>query len=153
MYFIAKLFSNSLYGRFGLTLNLPNNIILSYEELDQLFKDNPNVIINNVVDLEGGKTLVQILNNNSDETVNNVNIGISSTIAANARIFMSRILADPASFFNVPGLIIYYTDTDSIVTNMPLPEQFVGNKLGQFKLEHTFEEAVFLSPKVYGGLV
>jgi len=29
----------------------------------------------------------------------------------------------------------------------------VGKDLGQFKLEHVFEEAVFLAPKVYGGLV
>jgi hypothetical protein len=154
MYFLAKLFLNSLYGRFGLTPNLPKNVILNNEELDQLFKDNPNVKIKNLVDLEEGKTLLQISNNNNpDLSSGDVNIAIASFITANARIYMSHFLADPAKYFNLPGLVIYYTDTDSIFTNMPLPEQFVGKELGKFKLEYVFEEAVFLAPKVYGGIV
>lgn len=152
MHFLSKLFLNSLYGRFGLTPNLPLNVILSNEELDILFKDNPNVNIKNIVDLDEGKTLLQI-KNTLENSSGDVNIAIASYITANARIYMSKFLADPAAHFNVQGLIIYYTDTDSIVTNLPLPAQFVGKELGQFKLEHVFEEAVFLAPKVYGGLV
>jgi len=154
MYFISKLFQNSLYGRFGLNPNLATNVILTDEELENLFKDNPNVKITNVINLEDGKTLIQINKNKNLESITgDVNIGIASTISANARIFMSRILINPEEFFGVPGLVIYYTDTDSIVTNLPLPARFVGKELGQFKLEHIFEEAVFLAPKVYGGLV
>jgi hypothetical protein len=154
MRFLAKLFLNSLYGRFGLSPNLPKNIILSNEELDQLFKDTPNVQITNIVDLEEGKTLLQFNpDTNPELTSGDVNIAIASFITANSRIYMSQFLADPAKFFGVPGLIIYYTDTDSIITNLPLPAKFVGNELGQFKLEHVFEEAVFLAPKVYGGLI
>ena len=43
-------------------------------------------------------------------------------------------------------------DTDSIVTNIDLPKYLLGNKLGQWKLEYTLKEAVFLAPKVYGGI-
>jgi DNA polymerase type B, organellar and viral len=154
MFMLSKLFQNSLYGRFGLPPFLPTNVILTNEELELLFKNKPNVNITNVVDLEDGKTLVQINEeHNPDEASANVNIAIAASVTANARIFMSKILVDPAAYFNLPGLIIYYTNTDSIVTNMPLPAEFVGNELGQFKLEHVFEEAVFLAPKVYGGLV
>ena len=46
----------------------------------------------------------------------------------------------------------FYTDTDSIFTLKELPSEYVGLKLGQFKLEHKFDEAIFLSPKVYGGI-
>jgi hypothetical protein len=59
---------------------------------------------------------------------------------------MSQFLADPK-------LKIYYTDTDSIDIEGELPSKLIGPKLGQMKLEHSFfKEAVFLAPKVYGGL-
>lgn len=31
----------------------------------------------------------------------------------------------------------------------PLPDALVGNKLGQFKLEHVVEQCAFIAPKVY----
>lgn len=37
--------------------------------------------------------------------------------------------------------------------DQPLPQEFVGKELGQFKLECIYEEAVFLAPKVYGGII
>ena len=46
---------------------------------------------------------------------------------------------------------IYYSDTDSVDLDKPLPDKYVGVDLGQFKLEHIFDEAVFLSPKFYRG--
>jgi hypothetical protein len=42
---------------------------------------------------------------------------------------------------------IYYCDTDSIVTDVELP--MFADELGNFKLEETFSEATFISPKVY----
>lgn len=45
---------------------------------------------------------------------------------------------------------LYYTDTDSIVINHPLPDEMVGPELGQFKLEYEITDAIFLAPKVYG---
>jgi hypothetical protein len=46
--------------------------------------------------------------------------------------------------------VAYYSDTDSVVISSPLPAEYVGNNLGQLKLEHTIDRAVFLAPKVYG---
>lgn len=46
---------------------------------------------------------------------------------------------------------VFYTDTDSIVTDKPLKDSQVGKELGKMKLEHNYNEAVFLSPKVYSG--
>ena len=40
--------------------------------------------------------------------------------------------------------------TDSIVIDTQLPNEFVGNALGQLKLEYIIKKAVFLAPKVYG---
>jgi len=33
----------------------------------------------------------------------------------------------------VPGFIIYYSDTDSLFLNKPLPSKMVGEELGQIK--------------------
>lgn len=53
-------------------------------------------------------------------------------------------------FKNNPNYNLYYSDTDSIIIDKPLPEDKIGNNLGQVKLECTIEKAVFLAPKVYG---
>ena len=42
---------------------------------------------------------------------------------------------------------IYYTDTDSIVTNVPLPADLVGDNIGQFKLEKTCDKGIFITSK------
>jgi len=47
---------------------------------------------------------------------------------------------------------LFYSDTDSLDINKKLPSKYVGSGLGKFKLEHIFKEAVFLAPKVYGGI-
>ena len=70
-----------------------------------------------------------------------VNIAIASAITASARVHMSI-------FKNNPLFNLYYSDTDSIVIDAPLPPEYVGS--GLMKLEHTINRAVFLAPKVYG---
>lgn len=53
------------------------------------------------------------------------------------------------------GGLIYYSDTDSIVTNLTLKTleeklgDKVGNKLGQLKLEYVGEKAYFIKNKTY----
>jgi len=46
---------------------------------------------------------------------------------------------------------VYYSDTDSLVTDIVLDEQ--PDELGNLKLEHKFVMGEFLAPKVYRGLV
>ena len=70
-------------------------------------------------------------------------VAIASAITAGARIHMSI-------FKNNPDFNLYYTDTDSVVIDQELPESMIGQNLGQLKLEHTIDRAVFLAPKVYG---
>jgi hypothetical protein len=44
---------------------------------------------------------------------------------------------------------IYYMDTDSIITDIPLDPSLVGDDLGQFKLEYKVKEGIFISSKTY----
>ena len=57
-----------------------------------------------------------------------------------------------SKYKTIPFLIIYYSDTDSIYTNIPLDPKNMGTDLGKMKLERVFNKAIFLSPKVYGGI-
>jgi len=72
-----------------------------------------------------------------------INIAIASAITAGGRVHMSI-------FKNNPLFNLYYSDTDSAVTDAPLPIEYIGSELGKMKLEHTITRAVFLAPKVYG---
>jgi len=73
----------------------------------------------------------------------NVSIAIASAITAYARIHMSQ-------FKNNSDYNLYYTDTDSIYIDKPLPVDLVNDKiLGKMKLENILKKAIFLAPKVY----
>ncbi len=63
---------------------------------------------------------------NGSET-HNINIAIASAITAYARIHMSQFKNNP-SFAN-----LYYSDTDSVYFDGPLPDSFIStNELGCF---------------------
>ena len=56
-----------------------------------------------------------------------------------------------SQFKNNPDFKLFYSDTDSVYTNKPLPSHLISNtELGLLKLERICKDAVFLSPKVYG---
>jgi len=57
-----------------------------------------------------------------------------------------------SQFKNNHLFYLFYTDTDSAFTYKAIDSKLIGNKLGQLKLEHDFLKAVFLAPKVYGGI-
>jgi len=77
-----------------------------------------------------------------------INVSISAAITGYSRILMSL-------FKNNPLFKLYYSDTDSAFIDVDLIKIYpnmVGKKLGQVKLEKEFDEALFLGPKLYGGI-
>lgn len=134
---------NSLYGKFGMIPYLPVHLIIDQEEIAN-YQDDENTNIIDITPLSLNKVIITL---NNDTIINNfkVNIYIASAITSYARIYMSKFLGDS-------NLVIYYTDTDSIDVDKPLPDEFIGKELGKFKLEYNFKEAIFLAPKVYGGV-
>src|ERR1043165_302022 len=74
------------------------------------------------------------------------NVPIAAAITAYSRMLINefKLLAMDL------GLDLYYSDTDSLVVNGALPEQYIDSAtLGQLKLEHVLEEGYFVAPKVY----
>jgi hypothetical protein len=143
MNMIAKLMANSLYGRFALNPILENHKFCSFDLLKEL-SETCNII--EEMDLgEDGLFVSYTSNDESLESSIKTSISIASAVTAYARVHMSK-------FKNNPDFELYYTDTDSVFIDRPLPDQMVGSELGQMKLEYIFEDCVFLGPKIYAGI-
>ena len=157
MNLIAKLLMNSIYGKFGMKMDVTRVDIfdISDDLRIQEFKEKLEVFKETILDyIKLDQHIVIVRDSIVDLRYNegedmyfglDVNIAIASAITAGARIHMSL-------FKNNPEFKLYYSDTDSGVFNRQLPAEYVGNELGQFKLEHVINRAVFLAPKVYGLL-
>lgn len=44
---------------------------------------------------------------------------------------------------------IYYSDTDSLILEKPLPENIIGKELGKWKLEAEIKKGIIVRPKLY----
>jgi hypothetical protein len=150
MNLMAKLLLNSLYGRFGMDDSFITTKFINkkdYLEFENKYKEG----IKDIIDL-GDNYLLQYkdpqiefksLLDNGTET-HNVNIAIASAVTAYARIHMSQFKNNQI----LPRL--FYSDTDSLYFEGPLPDYFVDDtELGKLKLVGIYDKAIFLAPKVY----
>lgn len=81
----------------------------------------------------------------TSDKVQDVSITTGAAVTAYARIHRNRIKLWRIS----NGGELYYSDTDSIVTNRKLPDEMVGRDLGQLKLEYNIKKASFIPSKTY----
>ena len=173
---IYKLIMNSLYGRFGMDIEKSNTIwdldevnmwcLEQYSEVSrQIDYTNDDVLENNnlfnyKINLEKYNELISnenISENDKNMIIKSYNkfknnyqsissIQIASTITAQARIYMLKVMYDVIN----KGGKIYYTDTDSIFTDKELSIEYVSdNEIGKFKKEYDIKKAIFLASKVY----
>ena len=124
---------------------METHIILSSEEALKYYKFEPDII-----PLKNGKELISFFEENDyDKSRNslNVSVPISTAVTAYGRVFMSKF----KMMFLKLGITLYYSDTDSFDIDQLLDQIYIGSELGKLKFEHSFDEAVYLAPKVYGG--
>lgn len=166
---IVKSLLNNLLGRFGLNINKPITEIVDKNKLDillttrecnsfkritdndYLISYNPN--ISKSICESYGYDYMKVLEEfkpkyESDSQFKDVSLVISAAVTSYARIYMSKVKLDILN----KGGNIYYTDTDSIVTDIPLNSTQVGKDLGQFKLEYQVRKGYFISNKTYALL-
>ena len=75
-----------------------------------------------------------------------VSIATAAMVTSYARICINKFKLDILN----KGGSIYYSDTDSIVLDKHhLDPNWIGDSIGQFKLEYTIKEAYFISNKTY----
>lgn len=169
---VNKSLLNNLIGRFGLNILKPVSTTVDASKLDYLvstrtlksmheinkntFLVNYLPIIDKQVCSDHGLDYFKVLNNEKNNSnlekhldiFNDVSIIIAAFIASYARVFMLQIMLEIVRL----GGKIYYTDTDSIVTDISLETlnpNLVGKGLGQFKLEHDIKEGYFITNKTY----
>lgn len=161
---LIKLIMNSLYGKFGMKLNITESKLINNEEIKEYISiyDVKNISTfgeKSLITIEKEPVLEKLdalfANQNLSfkryESLRklkvNVNensaVHIASAITAYGRIEIDKFKRDPA-------LDVYYSDTDSIFCKYPISSEFLSNtELGKFKLENEVQEAIFLCPKVY----
>jgi len=145
-YIISKLLMNALYGRFGMNPEIIITSVLNINDLDKYIQSD-KIQIYDKLDLDDEISLVSYVEK-KEETSNrssNVNVAIASSITAYSRIYMSK-------FKHLNDYKVFYSDTDSIDLNKPLPSEYVGRELGQLKLEHIWEKVIYISNKAYLGI-
>jgi hypothetical protein len=168
---ISKSLLNNLLGRFGLNFIKPISQTMNLTKRDYIFstrKINSQKILNEEKVLvtyqpnvseeicsEHGLDYFKVLEKESKiniekslDVFKDVSIPISAMITAYARIYMTKIKLEILN----KGGNIFYSDTDSIVTDLDLnliEPQLIGKELGQFKLEYLIKEAYFISNKTY----
>jgi hypothetical protein len=164
--FIAKMQLNQLYGYFGRMRDL---IVTKVIDRDQIEKFISSRFIKSIIEVNNkftillmtaniNHTLLKKVNNELDNLdleldvqIENIfktlrsHVAISAAITAYARMEMNE-------YKTLFGITIYYTDTDSIFTDKPLPAHLVGPDLGQMKDElngKVIIRALFLGNKRY----
>lgn len=165
---VAKLILNSLIGRFGMDfLKMVTNLVdkethnyiestrvkgNSIEIDDNTYLDTYKPNIDKEVCDEFGVDFIKALNTEkyieikNTRTYRSVSISTAAAVLSYARIHMAKIKL----YILNNGGTLYYTDTDSIVTDFILPDDFVDSvEIGKLKLEYVIEEGYFINDKTY----
>lgn len=150
---------NSMYGRFGMNTDLLKHAIMN---TDQLTKLSYLYLIQSICSI-GGLNLVsytlsktplktgskadsKLVQKFLEGLTRNTNVAIAAAVTAHSRMLINQFKLEAMRL----GLDVYYSDTDSLVLNGPLPDGLVDKSvLGKLKLEHTLKEGLFIMPKVY----
>lgn len=162
---MAKSLLNNLLGRFGITLDKSVTKLVTTKTFDEKAVMNKITSYKKVAedkflvsyiprldyDIINSHKLdfIKIANNHKDQEIQSLNVTsvpISAAVTAYGRIHISKIKL----YILSKGGKIYYSDTDSIVTNIELPDNMVNAKeIGKFKLEHNIDKGIFISGKIY----
>jgi hypothetical protein len=162
---ISKFLLNSSFGRFGMSISKPETAIVDFNKLQSLLLSRKLL---DIKELDEGSYLVnydsklslenvrnfnldisKFFNKNKDmetnKTQNFVSVSTASAITSYARIYINQI----KMLILKLGGNVYYSDTDSIVTDIKLPKEYVGDEIGKFKLEYFIKRAIFITSKTY----
>lgn len=164
---IAKYLLNSLIGRFGMHLEKRRTklmthdnylkVLMTQDVYDEKWITDQDVLLTYSSDIN--KSLcesfsvdyIDTLNKTNTDTeythtVKNISVVLSSAITSYSNIYMYKIKLLTLK----QGGNLYYTDIDSIVTDIKLPGNLIGSEIGKFKLEYNnIKRGYFISSKTY----
>ena len=171
---IYKSLLNNFLGRFGLNIIKPVTETVSKDRRDYIFSTrivhsetilNENTflisfdpVISKEICQDHGLDIIKVLEKESKLNIESnldlfkdVSIATAAMITSYARIFINKCKIDILD----NGFSIYYSDTDSIVLDKAYFNNnnnfinWIGDNIGQFKIEYYIKEAYFISNKTY----
>jgi hypothetical protein len=152
---------NQLYGYFGRNQELIETKLINSCDFYKYFTSR---VVQSFIEITDKKCLILMSQNLNQELVDKLNsefkdielknsfrniksnVALASAVTSYARIEMMK-------YKTIPGNEPYYTDTDSIFLSNPLPDNLIGDELGQMKDElngNVIDKAYFLGIKQYG---
>jgi hypothetical protein len=159
--FIAKLHLNTLYGIFGKTRDILETKIINVKDLTKYLVTR---IVKTIVEVQLDLVILLLKNRRNTEALTNLkgeyfpseisknnftivksNVAIASAVTAYARCEMIKYKC-------TEGVNVYYSDTDSIVTDKPLPTSSEIGGLKNEMIKHDAEqisEGYFIGVKEY----
>jgi hypothetical protein len=160
--FIAKMHLNQLYGYFGRSQELIMTRCVDRKELLTMLSSR---IVNTVVKIDDNGYVVLMTGNLNYKVMQQLNLD-TSNFKVLERIVKSNVAIAAAvtaygqiemiKYKTLPGYTVFYSDTDSLFLDKPLPEHLIGNELGMMKNELIkddgvkIDKAYFLGIKKYG---
>ncbi len=163
---LAKSLLNNLIGRFGMNISKPiteivdsktfNEISLTRKITTKKEITDDSILVTYIPELDESvcdsfnidfiKAIESLKDSKDSSTFEGVSIPIAAATTAYGRIHITKIKNQILKM----GGNIYYSDTDSIVTDIELPTDMVDPKiLGKLKLEHKVVRGYFISAKTY----
>lgn len=162
---MAKSLLNNLLGRFGIRLEKSVTKIITESIFDKIsimnkvvsykYLDDNKILVSYIPKLDAdiisshNLDIIKLANKyKQDEniTFDGTSVAISAAVTSYGTIHISKIKKYKLN----NGGDIFYSDTDSIVTNLKLPAEMVDSKeLGKLKLEHQIKKAIFITGKTY----
>lgn len=153
---------NQLYGYFGRKQDLIETKLINRKEFELYFQSR---LIQSIIKISSDKFLLLLSQNINPDLLDQLNVEFKNTInlknsfknvksnVALASAVTSYARIEMMKYKTIPGYEAYYSDTDSIFLNKPLPKEMIGEELGQMKDElngNIISKAYFLSIKQYG---
>lgn len=161
--FVAKMHLNQLYGYFGRSLETLETININNSEITHYLC---NYVVKNILEVNKDISILLVSRgfdydvdaciDDAFESIGVVpstssppvlgNVAIASAVTSYARIIMMPVKNE----------FCCYTDTDSVITTVPLPSHLMGDDLGLFKDElngDIISKGVFLGIKQYGYVI
>jgi hypothetical protein len=162
--YLAKLQLNSLYGMFG---RKGESLEVVNVKTEDVWKYISKRVVKNIIEFNNGYSVLICENNLDFEVINSLNLKAKTDIHTFSKSSYSNVAIASAitsyaqmtmmDYKNHPDFDVYYTDTDSLFTNRPIPSHLVGKELGRMKNEtldkygvESIAEATFVGLKKYG---
>lgn len=152
-----KIFMNSLYGKFGQKQFDKISIIHTSQLQEYILGFNKDNVLNFSPETEYLKNISLLTERKIDGGFWEMSFPPDTSLNyIGSLIHISSFIASQARIKLIDGMYstgidhIYYFDTDSIFTDIPMPSEYVGSDLGEWKCEeNNIIDGYFLAPKVY----